>query len=48
MVKLKVSGKVINTLEHIFIYAFMLYAALGSNVITYGKFIIANYSLQGY
>ncbi len=41
MLKLKVSGKAINTLEHIFIYAFMLYAALGSNVITYGKFIIS-------
>ena len=41
MSRLKVSSKIENTIEKIFIYCFMLYAALGSNVITYGKFIIS-------
>lgn len=41
MSKLKISAKYADILEKIFIYAFMLYAALGSNVITYGKFIIS-------
>ncbi len=41
MSKLKISAKYEDVLEKIFIYAFMLYAALGSNVLTYGKFIIS-------
>ena len=41
MSKLKVSAKYEEILEKIFIYGFMLYAALGSNVLTYGKFIIS-------
>lgn len=41
MSKLKVSTKIETVIEKVFIYCFMLYAALGSNVITYGKFIIS-------
>lgn len=41
MSKFKVSTKIEIVIEKIFIYCFMFYAALGSNVITYGKFIIS-------
>ena len=41
MSRLKVSTNIETIIEKIFIYCFMLYAALGSNVITYGKFIIS-------